>query len=86
MDLIGYEGDVLALIEVKSRTSALYGDAVEAVDPRKQRRIARAAREYVARRRHPGPVRFDVVTVAFSGDAPPRVDLLRGAFEASDEA
>ena len=56
-------GGVICFIEVKAR--AAFADAVEALMPRQQARIARAAEHFLAQR--PGlrarAVRFDTITV-----------------------
>ena len=81
IDIIAYEGDTLAFIEVKTRTSDEFAAPERAVDLRKQRQIARAARRYrqlmnVESEAH----RYDVVTVIpeVRGD---RIELLRGYFD-----
>jgi putative endonuclease len=78
-DLIAWEGDVLAIVEVKTRESGDYGPPERAVGPEKQRHLARVAREYVRKTDTPWEqVRFDVVTVILSD--PPELTLFRGAF------
>jgi len=73
LDLIVRRGSVLVFVEVKSRRGAGHGQAAEAVDPRKQRRLRHGAHAWLAIRppeargalRH----RFDVVTcVLLEGD------------------
>ncbi len=64
IDLIARRGGVLAFVEVKGRRSKGKGDPLEAVSPRKVRRVSAAAALYLAS--GPFPVkeaRFDVVTV-----------------------
>lgn len=66
LDLIARRGTTLVFVEVKSRRESRHGLAAEAVDPRKQQRLRRGARAWLATRpdeasnvnRH----RFDVVT------------------------
>ena len=48
IDLIAMQGDTLAFIEVKARTTVRYGQPAEAVTPLKQRRIAETAMAYIA--------------------------------------
>ena len=76
LDLIVRRGAVLVFVEVKARRSAGHGQAAEAVDLRKQRRLRHGARAWLASRpteaqgalRH----RFDVVTcVLLAGRAGP---------------
>jgi putative endonuclease len=77
LDLIGWEGDTLAIVEVKSRASTDFGPPERAVDSEKLRRLQRAARLYARRAEVPMErVRFDLVTVVLSD--PPEITLFRG--------
>lgn len=80
VDLIGWDGETLAFIEVKFRTNQTRGRPEEAVHRVKQRQICRVAREYRSQHRlHDINYRFDIVTVeGLAGQE--RVDLLKGAF------
>lgn len=66
IDLIARRGGLLVFVEVKSRRASSHGDAAEAVDERKQRRIRRGANAWLsakpAEARGTGQRRFDVVT------------------------
>lgn len=90
IDVIAWDGETLAFIEVKTRRGR--GQMpVEAVTPAKQRQIARLAVAYCARHEMNDEVavRFDVVGVTLGGpDGAERVlaaDLRRGAFLAPEE-
>ncbi len=77
-DLIAWEGETLAIVEVKSRASEEYGTPDRAIGEEKRRHLLRVAREYsrkcgVSWER----VRLDVVTVILSD--PPRIALFRRA-------
>jgi len=64
-------GRVVAFVEVKTRVSAAYGGPLGAVHWRKQREMAKAARDWISRFHRPGDVyRFDVVGVVFGGEQP----------------
>jgi putative endonuclease len=65
IDVVARDGDTLVFVEVRLRTRTDYGGALESVDERKQRCIARAANGYLGALggREP-PCRFDVITVA----------------------
>jgi putative endonuclease len=64
IDLIARRGDTLAFVEVKGRRSARKGHPLEAVSPRKVKRICAAAALYLAQHAEKARVyRFDVVTV-----------------------
>lgn len=81
IDAVAYDGETLTFVEVKTRTSAGVVGPERAVDLRKQRQIARAARRYRQLMKvSDEPYRYDVVTVLpkASGET---VELLRGYFD-----
>jgi putative endonuclease len=80
VDIVAEEGDVLCFVEVRSRRSSACGDPLETVDHRKQARVIRGARHYLAARgAGDRAVRFDVVGIVLEPSRTLR--LLRGAFE-----
>ncbi|HXK07044.1 MAG TPA: YraN family protein [Verrucomicrobiae bacterium] len=79
IDLVAWDGEKLAFIEVKTRASAEFGAPESAVDLEKQDRVLRAARDYARRADIPwDKVRFDIVSVVL--EPRPVVEWLRGAF------
>jgi putative endonuclease len=80
IDIIAQDGGCLVVIEVKTRRGSRFGSPFEAVDTRKQRRLAAAALEYMAERNMDMPLRFDVAAV-FAENNAFRVELLQNAFE-----
>ncbi|HVP49250.1 MAG TPA: YraN family protein [Bryobacteraceae bacterium] len=79
IDLVAWEGDHLAFVEVKSRASDEFGTPDRAVDPEKQKHLVRAAGEYARRAGVDwGRVRFDIVGILLT--EPPQIDLVRDAF------
>jgi putative endonuclease len=84
IDLIGWDGDVLCFIEVKTRTSRDVKSAEAAVDRHKRREIAQVARDYL---RHLPPEcqwRFDIVSVYYDGRSHrPKIEVFRNASLAS---
>jgi putative endonuclease len=70
------KGRLVAFVEVKTRVSTAYGGPLGAVHWRKQREMARAARDWMSRFHQPGDVyRFDVVGVVFGGTQPEVVHI-----------
>ena len=69
VDLITLEGQLLVFVEVRARTDTAFGRPEATVDQRKQRRLATAARAFLAS--HPEHAnricRFDVVAVDGDG-------------------
>jgi putative endonuclease len=82
LDLVGWDGSILAFVEVKTRTSLEAGPPEAAVLRAKQRRIIKAAREYLRRLRQ-GPVnyRFDIVSVFWEPRTGYQVRLIKDAFK-----
>ncbi|MBC8316434.1 MAG: YraN family protein [Desulfobulbaceae bacterium] len=83
IDLIARDREVLVFVEVKTRSNTMFGSALEAITPRKQRQISKVAAEYLARYGFTdSPARFDVVAVTIEHSSP-HVELVKNAFEFS---
>lgn len=81
MERRGDEGRLIAFVEVKTRVSSGYGGPLGAVHWRKQREMARAAKDWMSRHRGPpGICRFDVVGIVY-GQGPPQVVHIENAFQ-----
>ena len=66
LDIIAEHGEYLAFIEVRSRGSGRFGEAVHAISPGKAAQVAKVAAYYLAFHGSPWvsrPKRFDVVAV-----------------------
>lgn len=73
LDLVCREQDVIVIVEVKARCSEEYGSPLEAIGPRKQRRMRAAALWWLAERGFlPCRVRFDAVAVFLDAQGLPR--------------
>ncbi len=79
IDIIARHEGWLVFVEVKARSSRLFGGPAEAVDIRKQDRIVKAARGYMAFKKTELPARFDVITIGPDG-----LEHIKDAFEALD--
>ena len=80
IDLIGWEGDVLCFIEVKTRTTHEVKTAEAAVDRHKRREVAETAREYLKRLPASCQWRFDIVSVYYVGrTSRPQIEIFRNA-------
>ena len=79
LDLVAWDGAALAVVEVKTRANADFGDPDRAVDEEKRHYLRRAAHDYARRAGvDPDKLRFDVVTVVLA--RPPRIEWRRDAF------
>ena len=89
IDMVGYDGGVLAFVEVKTRTSAQPEQPRPevAVNAEKERNLARMAGQFLrARRLEDIPYRFDVVAIESRTGARPVLRLHKGAFTSSPQA
>ena len=83
LDLVGWDGPILSFVEVKTRTTVDAGPPEAAVSKAKQKRIAKAANEYLRRlRKKPLGYRFDIASVAWNSEAGLQVRLIKDAFKA----
>lgn len=85
IDLVGYDGPVLAFIEVKTRSGdgEEFGKPEDAVTPEKRRHLSRMARRFLADRRIPeAQCRFDVLAIESRPGRRPAVRLHKDAFAA----
>lgn len=86
IDLIMRHDRQLVFVEVRYRNSDMFGSAAESVDARKQARLIRCAEYFLQRSRSLAtlPARFDVVTLAPSGNRGKlRANWIRNAFDAA---
>ena len=69
IDIIARKGEYVVFCEIKYRKDKRFGDPLEAVDVRKQRRISKVALYYTAGKKAPANVfyRFDVIGISGDG-------------------
>jgi putative endonuclease len=88
LDLVGYDGDVLAFIEVKLRTyhekdSAKLGLPEDAITPAKKKNLIRMAKNFMTTWRiREARCRFDVLAIESEAGHAPRARLHKDAFGA----
>lgn len=63
VDIIAEKGDILAFIEVKTRSSDIYGQPNEAVTSKRQEKYRQAVKYYFLNREIDRVVRFDIIEV-----------------------
>lgn len=85
IDLIGWEGDCLCFIEVKTRTTRDIASAESAVDERKRTTLRKMARHYMRQLPAPAAVRFDVLAIYFEAGKRDEFILFQNAFGWSEQ-
>jgi putative endonuclease len=79
IDVIAWDGEKLAFVEVKTRATTEFGAPESAVDAEKRVRVQRAARDYARRAGVPWEkARFDIVSVVLN--PAPVIEWFRDAF------
>jgi putative endonuclease len=81
MDIIAREKDTLVFIEVKTRTSAMFGPPQLAVNSSKQRQLSKVALNYLKEKHlEDQKARFDVVAILLE-EKGEQIELIQDAFE-----
>jgi putative endonuclease len=83
IDLVGYDGETLAFVEVKTRTGAHddFGAPEDAVTFEKKRNLSRMARQFLRDyKTGAAPFRFDILAIESRPGQRPAVRLHKGAF------
>jgi putative endonuclease len=83
IDLVGYDGNTLAFVEVKTRTTLRdeFGSPEDAVTSGKKKHLSHMARQFVREYRAAGvPYRFDIRAIEAPPGRRPTVRLYKGAF------
>lgn len=79
IDIIAKKNDILAIVEVKTRSSTVYGDPQNFVNAKKIKLLVKAVNEYVMLLKEDYNIRFDIIAV--KNDATNlHVDHLENAF------
>lgn len=87
VDIVCRHKDVLAFVEVKTRTSEAFGRPADAVNADKQRLIQRGAQEWLRLLGRPKiKFRFDIVEVLLINGELPKVGVIENAFQMPDNS
>ena len=81
LDIVARKGDELHLVEVKTRRAGGLTDPEAAMTPQKQRALVQAARSYVAWKRWPGELCFDLAAVDVLPDGSAEVRFIPDAIQ-----
>ncbi len=83
VDVVAEDTDsTIVFVEVKCRSSLVFGLPQQAVTARKQRQISKGALAWLSRaRKHDSPARFDVIAALITGSAKFEIEHIVNAFE-----
>lgn len=79
VDIIAQKNDVLAAIEVKTRSSSYFGNPEEFVNPKKIKLLISAIDNYVVERDLDVEVRFDIIAI-IQNKKETKIEHLKDAF------
>lgn len=78
IDIVALDNDVLAFIEVKTRTSNKFGTPIESITPWKLKALIKTAQFYkLTHRNLPESLRIDAVSVTLNGDRVESIELTK---------
>ena len=63
LDIIACKEQILVFVEIKTRTTEVFGYPEEAVGYKKQEHIRKASGTYIYENRYMGEIRYDIVSV-----------------------
>jgi len=89
VDIIAIHGQVMAFIEVKTRTGKMIAQPREWVTEEKRRKLIYTAKHFLTTQRSPFQPRFDVIEVVLDDSVLPpkvvRMNHIKDAFRCEDE-
>lgn len=78
IDLIMFDGETLVFVEVRMRTSEVFGGAAASITASKQAKLIRTAHHYLSSIHHEPACRFDVVLM--TGTDSLKIEWIKNAF------
>lgn len=80
IDLIAYHNKRIIFVEVKTRTSAGFGQPEDFVNQSKQTLLQKAAEEYLYLMNFKGEIRFDIISILFDKQGEYKLRHIEDAF------
>lgn len=80
IDLIAKDNEILVFIEVKTRSTDLFGQPTESISPRKKRLLSDAASVYMEQIGHDWAIRFDVISIIYRDEQHYTLEHFEDAF------
>ncbi len=79
IDIVALDGEMLVIVEVKTRSTDYFGDPADAVDYRKEQFLIRATEAYLDEKDLDLESRFDIVSIILKGEKA-RINHIEDAF------
>lgn len=79
IDIIAQKEEILAVVEVKTRTSVAYGDPQDFVNPKKIKLLVKAVNKYIEVQDLDVEVRFDIIAIVLNKNTT-RINHIEDAF------
>ncbi|MBK8846861.1 MAG: YraN family protein [Bacteroidetes bacterium] len=80
IDIIAKTENILVFIEVKTRSSAVFGEPEEQISTKKQEMMIAGANAYIEEKGWQGESRFDVISIILSPSTPAVIKHIEDAF------
>ena len=84
IDIIAEKNNILAFVEVKTRTVDFFSSGLDALNLRKRQLIVKTAEQYSFKYPHELQTRFDVVDIIIDGRKVVGFNYIENAFDASN--
>jgi putative endonuclease len=80
IDIVAMDGNMLVMVEVKTRSTGYFGEPQVFVNRNKQKLLIKAANDYIRLKGFRGECRFDIISIVMPEGKQPRIDHLKDAF------
>jgi len=80
IDIVAIDGKEMVIVEVKTRSAAIYEEPSDSITDKKIRFLVNAAEEYILQNDYYGETRFDIVSIKWYGENRYELDHIPEAF------
>ena len=80
IDIIAYTDNKIIFVEVKTRSSNIFGEPEDFVSDAKQKQMEIAADEYIHLMNFEGEIRFDIISILFDNNGKHTLKHIKDAF------
>jgi len=77
LDIVAMDGDILVVVEVKTRRNRLFGDPEEAIGYKKRMSLQAAINHYVKSHHTGNRIRFDIISIVGTIGSRPEIDHIK---------